>query len=177
MWFAEGRRVSVLRRPERSYRLRGAMRSSVLLLFRSRRLDNLIDLARSESVGFVPLRLFTDDFENFGLRSRKFNVIADIHQHGSGCAPLLDDERTPLDVHAAEHLSKVGAQAQGRDYDRAVSVRCCSRHKLSISSDPTVQFDQTLVNSLSNEIDERWLSLSRGPQSGSLECPANSVPV
>ena len=36
----------------------------MLLLFRSRRLDNLIDLARSESVGFVPLRLFTDDFEN-----------------------------------------------------------------------------------------------------------------
>jgi hypothetical protein len=52
------------------------MQALALLLFRSYRLDDLIDLTRSQSTGLVPLGLFANDFENLGLRRGKFDPTA-----------------------------------------------------------------------------------------------------
>src|ERR1700691_2656121 len=143
MWFAEGRRASAPRRPARWYQSRGAMQASAILLFRSYCPDHPIDLTRSQSSGLVPLSLFTNDLQNLGLRRSKFDIVADIQKNGGRGAALFYDKGASFDVHTAEDLAKIGAQHQCRDYDRANSVRCWGRHKVSISIDLTVQFIQT----------------------------------
>src|ERR1700739_3478635 len=105
------------------------MQALPLLLFRTWCLNHLIDLPRSQSSGLVPLRFLTNDFENLGLRRSKFDTIADVQKNGGRGSALLDDKGAPFDVHSAEDLAEVGAQIQCRDYDRAIPVRCCGRHK------------------------------------------------
>src|SRR6266496_1459451 len=97
----------------RLYRSRGAAQASALLLFRSCRLDNLIDLPRRQSAGFVTLGLIANDLEDFRLRGGKFDIIADIQENGCGCTALLNNKRTPFNVDASKDLPEVGAQTQG----------------------------------------------------------------
>ena len=86
------------------------MQALPLLLFRSCRLDDLIDLTRSQSSGPVPLSFLTNDFENLGLRRSKFDIIADVQKNGGRCTALFNDKGAPFDVQSAEDLAEVGAQ-------------------------------------------------------------------
>src|ERR1700683_1773115 len=131
------------------------MQALPLLLFRSCSPDDLVDLTRSQSSGPVPVSLLANELENLGFRRSKFDIIADVQKNRGRGPALLDDKGAPFDVQTAEDLAKVGAQTQCRNYDRAIPARCCGRHKLSISTDLTVQFIQTRVNPTTNQMDER----------------------
>ena len=84
------------------------MLASALLLFRSCRLDDLIDLARSEAVGFVALGLIAYHCENLRLRRGKFDIIADIQKNGGRipretCSPTLNAELTQMMIQMLIH--------------------------------------------------------------------------